>query len=269
MQTLACSHSSRSASLGRKSFQGTLIRCKGRNPDRLEGCRLPHPKSSESCPLSSLPWSLFPASPPLLPPHPLPPPSSLALQSGGKRRSKREALSGGRGIQSLSRNLSPSLSDLSTELSGHSADRKSALRTLVPSLIALPMGSTSGKFQGSLECCSLPGRVIKWVVKRLLNLSSLNRHTNYFVNEMSDGVQGLRTSTWGLGELDLGLDTFIFPRWLQPWENRLNHFAFSRVWVFFKLLNYFLPFPGCPHCSERPHLCKLPPCAYPWQPSIL
>lgn len=30
-----------------------LIRCKGRNPDRLEGCRLPHPKSSESCPLSS------------------------------------------------------------------------------------------------------------------------------------------------------------------------------------------------------------------------
>lgn len=93
------------------------------------------------------------------------------------------------------------------------------------------MGSTNRKFQGNLERRSLPGGVTKWVVKYLLNPSFRHRHINCFANEMPDGVQGLGTSGWGLGELELGLDTFVFPRQLQSGEDHLHRFALSRVWT--------------------------------------
>ena len=53
---------------------------------------------------------------------------------------------------------------------------------------------------------------------------------------MPDGVHGLGTSGWGLGELELGLDTFVFPRRLQSREDRLHRFALSRGLRFPKTL---------------------------------
>ena len=93
------------------------------------------------------------------------------------------------------------------------------------------MDSTNRKFQGRLERRSLPGGVTKWVVKHLFNPPSRHRHINYITNETPVGVHGFGTSGRGLGELELGLDTFVFPRRLQTWEHRLHRFALSRVWT--------------------------------------
>lgn len=59
---------------------------------------------------------------------------------------------------------------------------------------------------------------------------------NCFANETPDGVHGLGTPGWGLGELELGLDTFVFPRWLQSREDHLHRFALSRGLGFPKTL---------------------------------
>ena len=68
---------------------------------------------------------------------------------------------------------------------------------------------------------------------KLANSVSGTEMKRFLVPETS---WGLGTSGWGLGELELGLDTFVFPRRLQSREDRLHRFALSRGLRFPKTL---------------------------------